>query len=122
MPATARTCRPAAVFATIDPATGGGLLNPNGVVSLRNDVANPALTAADPVTASAIGQLGTSPRPQPANSLPDIGSIEINQPLSTGATANNDVRTGTAGGNTLAGAQRQRPAAGTGRRRHTERR
>ena len=75
----------AAVFATIDPATGGGLLNPNGVVSLRNDVANPALTGADPLVASAIGQLGTSPRPLPAGSLPDIGSIEINQPLSTDA-------------------------------------
>ena len=95
----------AAVFATIDPATGGGLLNPNGVVSLRNDVANPALTGADPLVASATGQLGTSPRPLPAGSLPDIGSIEIDQPLSTGPTPNNDVLTGNGGGNTISALQ-----------------
>ncbi len=101
-----RENRPAAaIFATIDPATGGGLLNPNGVVSLRNDVANPALTGADPLAASRVGQLGTSARPQPAGSLPDIGSIEINQPLSTGAPPTTTCCTGTAGGNTLARAQ-----------------
>ena len=48
-----------------------------------NSVANPALSGADPLAASATDQLGTSPRPLPAGSLPDIGAVEINQPLST---------------------------------------
>ena len=42
-------------------------------------------------------------RPLPAGSLPDIGSIEINQPLSTSPTANNDVITGSNAANNLAG-------------------
>ena len=74
-----------------------------GIVPLRNDIANPALTGADPLAASLFGQLGTTARPQPAGSLPDIGSIEINQPLSTTASPNNDVLTGTAGIDTLSG-------------------
>ena len=42
-------------------------------------------------------------RQLPAGSLPDIGAVEINQPLSTGATANNDVRSGTDAMNNLTG-------------------
>ena len=76
-----------------DPDTGGGQLNASGIVPLRNNVANPALSGADFLAAGATDQLGTA-RPLPAGSLPDIGAVEINQPLSTGATANNDVRTG----------------------------
>ena len=42
-------------------------------------------------------------RPQPAGSLPDLGAVELNQPLSTSATANNDVLTGSNAANTLTG-------------------
>ena len=45
------------------------------------------------------GQLGATGRPLPAGSLPDVGSIEINQALS----ADNDVLTGTAKANTING-------------------
>ena len=68
--------------------------NANGVVPLLNSIANPALSGADPLAASATGQLGTARGRSPAGSLPDIGAIEINQPLSTTASANNDVLTG----------------------------
>ena len=111
---------PGAVFAALDPDTGGGLLNPNGVVSLLNSITNPALSGADPLAASATGQLGTSPRPLPAGSLPDIGSIEINQPLSTTTSANNDVITGNGAANTLNGDLRQRLSQGPGRQRHAQ--
>ena len=69
----------------------------------RTAVTNPALSAADPITASAFGQLGTTKRPLPAGSLPDIGSVEINQPLSTSPTVNNDVLTGSNAANNLSG-------------------
>jgi RTX calcium-binding nonapeptide repeat (4 copies) len=91
-----------AIFGAIDPATGGGQLNANGIVPLRNSLDNPALSGADPLAVSATDQLGAA-RPLPAGSLPDIGSVEINQPLSTGATANNDVRTGNGSDNSLSG-------------------
>ncbi|MFZ1429293.1 MAG: right-handed parallel beta-helix repeat-containing protein, partial [Geminicoccaceae bacterium] len=94
---------PATIFAAIDPTTGGGKLSPSGIVPLKNAITNPALTAADPITASSFGQLGTTPRPLPAGSLPDIGSIEIKQSLSTSPTVNNDVLTGSGGANNLAG-------------------
>ena len=94
---------PAAVFAAIDPATGGGQLAANGIVPLLNSIDNPALSGADPLAASATGQLGTTPRPSPAGSLPDIGAIEINQPLSTTTSARNDVITGNSAANTLNG-------------------
>ena len=93
----------ATVFATLDPATGGGQLSPTGIVPLKNALTNPALSAADPITAGSFGQLGTTPRPLPAGSLPDIGSIEIAQPLSTSPTANNDVLTGSNAANNLSG-------------------
>ena len=94
---------PAAVFAAIDPATGGGQLAANGIVPLLNSTGNPALSGADPLASSATGQLGTTPRPSPAGSLPDIGAIEINQPLSTTTSARNDVITGNSAANTLNG-------------------
>jgi Ca2+-binding RTX toxin-like protein len=94
---------PSAIFAAIDPATGGGLVNSAGIVPLRNSTANPALGGADPLAASSAGQLGGTARPLPAGSLPDVGSVEINQAPSTRASANNDVRTGTSAANTLAG-------------------
>ena len=91
-----------AIFAAVDPVTGGGKLGPDGTVALRNNVANPALSAGDPLAASAFDQRGAA-RPQPAGSLPDLGAVELNQPLSTGSTANNDVRTGTNAANNLTG-------------------
>jgi len=91
------------IFAAIDPETGGGLLAASGIVPLRNAITNPALSGADLLAASAFGQLGGTARPLPAGSLPDLGSIEINQPLSTTASANNDVLTGTAAANTING-------------------
>ena len=93
---------PAALFAAIDPDTGGGKLGPDGTVALRNNVANPALSAGDPLLANVFDQRGAA-RPLPAGSLPDLGAVELNQPLSTGATANNDVRTGTNAANNLTG-------------------
>ncbi|MFO1046847.1 MAG: hypothetical protein U1E52_02965 [Geminicoccaceae bacterium] len=92
-----------AVFAAINPDTGGGLVNGDGVVLLLNSLANPALSGADPLAASATGQLGTTGRPLPAGSLPDIGSVEINHALSTTASANNDLLTGTAARNAING-------------------
>ena len=94
---------PATVFAAIDPMTGGGKLSATGIVPLKNALTNPALSAADPITAGSFGQLGTSERPLPAGSLPDIGSIEIAQKLSTSPTVNNDVLTGSGGANGLSG-------------------
>ena len=91
------------VFASVDPDTGGGTLSAGGVASLRNSITNPALSGADPLAAPDTGQSGTSGRPLPAGSLPDVGSIEINQPLSTTASANNDVLTGNSAANTLNG-------------------
>ena len=94
---------PSALFAAIDPDTGGGKLSANGVVPLKLSLANPALSGGDPLAAGATGQLAVNPRPLPAGSLPDIGAVEADQPLSTGATVNNDVITGSAAANTLAG-------------------
>ncbi|MGD9510257.1 MAG: right-handed parallel beta-helix repeat-containing protein, partial [Geminicoccaceae bacterium] len=93
----------AALFAAIDPATGGGLLSASGIVPLLDSIANPALSGADPLAASATGQLGGTPRPRPEGSLPDIGAIEINQPLSTTPSAHNDVLTGGNGANAIDG-------------------
>jgi Ca2+-binding RTX toxin-like protein len=92
-----------AIFAAIDPDTGGGLLSANGIVPLKNAITNPALSGAGPLAASDLGQLGTIGRPSPAGGLPDIGAIEFNQPLSTTASANNDVLTGNAAANTIDG-------------------
>ena len=93
---------PGAIFATIDPATGGGKLGPDGTVALRNNVANPALSAGDPILANVFDQRGAT-RPQPGGSLPDLGAVELNQPLSTAKSNNNDVLTGTDAVNKLTG-------------------
>jgi Ca2+-binding RTX toxin-like protein len=91
---------PGLLFASLDPATGGGQVNAAGIVPLRNSVTNPALSGGDPLAALPTDQLGTA-RPLPAGSLPDVGAAERNQPLSTTASANNDVLTGTAAANTI---------------------
>jgi Ca2+-binding RTX toxin-like protein len=90
------------IFATIDGWAQGGALSPSGIVLLRNDAANPALSGADPLAAMPTAQLGGA-RPSPATSLADIGSVEISQTLSTTASASNNVLTGTATANTLSG-------------------
>jgi hypothetical protein len=91
-----------ALFASIDPLTGGGLLGANGIVMLLGNAANPALSGADPLAAMPTAQLGGA-RPSPAASLADIGSVEISQAPSTTASTHNDVLTGTAAANTLSG-------------------
>ena len=92
-----------ALFAAIDPKTGGGKLSARGVVPLKLSLANPALSGGDPLAAGATGQLAVNPRPLPAGSLPDIGAAEADQPLSTSPTINNDVLTGSAAANNLSG-------------------
>jgi hypothetical protein len=92
---------PGALFAALDPDTGGGLLGPDGVVVLRANAANPALSAADPLAAMRADQLGST-RPQPRVSLPDLGAAERDQTLSTTPSANNDVLVGTSGRDTIA--------------------
>ena len=94
---------PSLLFASIDPATGGGALNAAGVVILRDSVTNPALSGGDPLVATALDQLGRA-RPQPADSLPDIGAAESSATaLSFSPSASNDVLTGTDGANIIAG-------------------
>ncbi|MFZ1425899.1 MAG: M10 family metallopeptidase C-terminal domain-containing protein [Geminicoccaceae bacterium] len=103
IPGDRQNVAPATIFAAVDPVTGGGQLSPTGIVPLKSAITNPALSAADPITASSFGQLGTTLRPLPAGSLPDIGAIEIKQPLSTSPTVNNDVLTGSNAANNLSG-------------------
>jgi Ca2+-binding RTX toxin-like protein len=92
---------PGAIFAALDPNTGGGLLGPNGTVALRNSVTNPALSGADSLFVQGVDQLGAA-RFQPGPSRADIGAIEHNQTvLATAASANNDVLTGNSNANTL---------------------
>ena len=60
---------PSAVFATIDPVTGGGQLDARGGVPLKRSPANPASSGGDPLAASAFDQRGFRPpaaRRQPA--------------------------------------------------------
>ena len=105
---------PSLLFAALDPDTGGGQLNAAGIVPLRNGITNPALSGGDPLAALPTDQLGTA-RPLPAGSLPDVGAAERNQALSTTASANNDVLTGTDGANIIsaqAGADLVRGLAG----------
>ena len=89
-----------ALFAALE--YGGGKLGPDGTVALKNSLTNPALSVGDPLAATVLDQRGAA-RPQPAGSLPDLGAVELNQPLSIGATANNDVRSGTNAANNLTG-------------------
>ena len=102
IPGDRQKVAPTTIFAAVDPKTGGGKLGPNGTVALRNNVANPALSAGDPIQANVFDQRGAA-RPQPVGTLPDLGAAELNQPPSTTATANNDVRTGSNATNTLTG-------------------
>ena len=105
---------PGLLFASLDPATGGGRLNAAGIVPLRNSVTNPALSGGDPLAAMPTDQLGTA-RPLPGDSLPDVGAVERSQARSTNASANNDVLTGTDAANTIlaqAGADLVRGLAG----------
>ena len=105
---------PGLLFASLDPATGGGRLNAAGIVPLRNSVTNPALSGGDPLAAMPTDQLGTA-RPLPGDSLPDVGAAERSQARSTNASANNDVLTGTDAANTIlaqAGADLVRGLAG----------
>ena len=90
------------LFASLDPDTGGGLVNSSGIVPLRNSITNPALNGGDPLAALPTDQIGTS-RPLPGDSLPDIGAAERSQTLSTNRSANNDVLTGSAGVDTISG-------------------
>ena len=86
----------------MDPDTGGGLINAAGIVLLRASVANPALGGADRFTIGSTDQIGT-PRPSPAGTNPDTGSVESRFAHSTVSSANNDTLTGTAAANTLNG-------------------
>ena len=88
------------VFATIDPVSGGGVINAQGVVPLRNNVANPALSAADRFAAVPVDQLG-NPRPRPIGTRADLGAVELDRALSTTPSANNDLLTGTSAANPI---------------------
>src|SRR4051812_47204175 len=79
-----------------------GLVNADGVVVLRNSVTNPALSGALSLDSLGTDQLGHV-HPQPSNSQPDIGAAELNQTLSSHASANNYVLTGTSAANTISG-------------------
>ena len=90
------------IFATIDPAIGGGQANADGVVLLRGNAGNLVLGAADLFAAMPTDQLGHA-RPQPAGSLADLGASESAHALSTTPSAGNDLLTGTAAGQTISG-------------------
>ena len=92
----------ASLFVATDPLTGGGQLDADGSVPLRASIANPALSGGDRFAAMPTDQLGHA-RPQPTGGLPDIGATELSQTLSTRASANNDVLTGTSAANTISG-------------------
>ena len=92
----------AALFARVDPDTGGGLVNADGIVPLRADVANPAISGADRLLAMTIDQLG-DPRPVPSESNPDTGAVESGFVPSKVASAGNDVLTGTTAANAISG-------------------
>ncbi|MGD9507766.1 MAG: right-handed parallel beta-helix repeat-containing protein [Geminicoccaceae bacterium] len=86
---------PAAIFAAIDPTTGGGRFDPAlGIVPLRNSVANPALGGGDILAALPVDQTGTA-RPLPDGGLSDIGAQEILQHQSTSPSDFNDLLVGT---------------------------
>ena len=91
------------VFGTIDPETGGGRVDANGVAALLNSVLNPALSGGDPMAVLGVDQVGNA-RPSPGGSLPDVGASEFHQPVfSTSPSPGNDVLTGTANANTISG-------------------
>ena len=61
-----------AVFANIDPETGGGQLNAVGIVPLLNNTNNPALSGADTLAAGATGQTGDSSAHCPQAACPTL--------------------------------------------------
>ena len=73
---------PAAVFAAVDPVTGGGALADHGgavlTAALRDDPSNPALDAGDDAAAPAFDARGVA-RPQGGRS--DIGAFELRADL-----------------------------------------
>jgi CSLREA domain-containing protein len=91
---------PAAVFAAIDGATGGGQLADNGgptrTVALLDAASNPALGAARAIAGLATDQRG-EPRPAPGGTAPDIGAFELQQtPNTVGGTRAGERLVGTA--------------------------
>ena len=90
------------LFASVDPDTGGGRVNAAGVVPLRADAANPAISAADRLLAPSTDQLG-NPRPAPGESSADIGAAESGFVPSHVASTGNDVLTGTTAANAISG-------------------
>ena len=90
-----------AIFASAD-SFGGGQLNAKGVVPLRASITNPALGGADRFAAMPLDQLGQA-RSQPSGTVSDIGAVESARALSTTASANNDLLTGTSAANTISG-------------------
>ena len=93
---------PAAVFADINPDTGGGMVNDDGIVQLLDDVANPALGGADRFASSSTDQLGIH-RPTPSLTNPDIGAAESGFVPSHVTSLNNDSIIGNGGANVLNG-------------------
>lgn len=98
---------PAAVFAEIDPDTGGGRLVLDGgfaaTAALRDAADNPALNAAEPVEPGTVDQRGVA-RPSPAGTNPDLGAFELAQSsVPTTPSTRNDVLTGTTGADTISG-------------------
>ncbi len=91
-----------AIFAAIDPDTGGGLINPAGVAPLRADAANPAMGGADRLLFESTDQLGHT-RPVPAGTNADAGALESGFAPSTAPSVNNDTLTGTAAADWLNG-------------------
>ena len=66
IPGDRENIAPSAIFAAIDPDTGGGKLSPDGTVPLRNNLANPALSGGDPLAASASTSSAPPARSRPA--------------------------------------------------------
>lgn len=98
---------PGAVFAAIDPDTGGGVLARNGgpvpSVALRDVGSNPALSGAEPVAGGFLDGRG-APIPAPAGTNPDIGAFELAQgTVSRTPSGRNDALAGTAAADTLDG-------------------
>ena len=90
------------VFASVDPVSGGGRTNEDGVVPLRDALDNPALGAALSFDAMPTDQLG-HPRPAPGGTLPDLGAAELTGRRRPRRRTNNDALRGTGGANTISG-------------------
>ena len=121
-PATARTCRASTLFAAIDPRHRRRPAQPHRHRAAEERAHQPGPQRRRPDHRQHLRPARHNQRPLPAGSLPDIGSVEINQPLSTSPTANNDVITGSNAANNLVGPRRQRLPQGPGRQRHAQRR